>query len=213
MLASRVRNNVLILAASVGLAGCGTYFGNGIGVSMGYGSPYGYGYDDPYYSGYGYGSQYGYGSPYGYGYVPSYYGWYDNYYYPGTGRYVYDRNGTRQPWSEQQKRFWESRGAGVTTQGTTQTQSQTRTANWSDFRRAPSQVEVERSREASRRAIGIERSEQRRVVGVERSQQVRAEAAVRQQARVERQQARVERQQQRLERQLSNRGASDEREE
>ena len=39
----------------------------------------------------GYGG-YGYGSPYygGYGYGSPYYGWYDDYYYPGTGYYVYD---------------------------------------------------------------------------------------------------------------------------
>ena len=42
--------------------------------SIGYSS----GYYDRRYGGYGY----GYGSPY--------YGWYDNYYYPGTGYYVYD---------------------------------------------------------------------------------------------------------------------------
>ncbi|MEO5773098.1 MAG: hypothetical protein ABIQ32_03135 [Sphingomicrobium sp.] len=80
-------------------------YGYGSGVSIGYGngygSPYGYGYGDPY-------GAYGYGSPYGgYGYASPYYGWYDDYYYPGTGYYVYGRSGDRYRWSDAQRRYWE----------------------------------------------------------------------------------------------------------
>lgn len=55
--------------------------------------------------GYGYGG-YGYGPAY---YGSSYYGWYDDYYYPGTGYYVYDRSGGRHAWNNSQRRYWESR--------------------------------------------------------------------------------------------------------
>ena len=55
-----------------------------IGVTARYGSPY---YGTSYGYGSGYGSPYGYG-PYGYG--SSYYGWNGDYYYPGSGYYVYD---------------------------------------------------------------------------------------------------------------------------
>ena len=54
------------------------------------------------YGGYGYtGLSYGNASPYG---------WYDNYDYPGTGYYVYERSGARHRWSESQRRHWQSRG-------------------------------------------------------------------------------------------------------
>src|SRR3546814_1750331 len=43
-------------------------------------------------------------------YRPGYYGgWYDGYYYPGSGYYVYNRSGHRQRWSEGQRRYWEGR--------------------------------------------------------------------------------------------------------
>jgi hypothetical protein len=52
------------------------------------------------YGGYGYsGLSYGYASP-GYGY-----GWYDDYYYPGTGYYVYERSGARHRWNDSQRRY------------------------------------------------------------------------------------------------------------
>jgi hypothetical protein len=118
----RIRSALLVLSASVGLAGCAGVYGPGYGVNVGYGNGY-----DPYYgayggyggygsrygsygSPYGYGAGYGYGSPYGYGgYGSPYYGWYDSYYYPGTGYYVYDRSGSRYRWSDAQRRYWESR--------------------------------------------------------------------------------------------------------
>lgn len=102
-----LRNLVIILAAGVGLGGCATYspYGYGSGVSVGVGN--GYGYNDPYYRGYSpYGSRYGsrYGSGYGYGYSP--YGWYDGYYYPGSGHYVYDRYRNPYYWSDGHRRYW-----------------------------------------------------------------------------------------------------------
>jgi hypothetical protein len=71
------------------LGGCAYDDGYGYGgVSMGYGG--GYGPYDPY----GY---------YGYG------GWYDGYYYPGTGYYIYDRGGKRYRWNDRQRAYWERR--------------------------------------------------------------------------------------------------------
>lgn len=110
-----------------------------------YGDPYGYGYGYPRssvsfgigygggYGGYGYGG-YGYGYPYGsyyggYGYDP--FGWYGNYYYPGTGIYVYDRHRTRHVWSDEQRRYWEQRRHRSGTGGVTTTGS-----NWSGWDRA-----------------------------------------------------------------------------
>ena len=105
MYASRIRAAGLVIAASLGLSACmSPYGGVGVGVGSGYGS---YGYDGYGYGGYGSGYGYpGYGD-YGYGY-PSY-GWYDNLYYPGTGYYVYSRDGSRHRWSDAQRRYWESR--------------------------------------------------------------------------------------------------------
>lgn len=86
MLPSSIRRTLVIAAASLGLAGCVT-------DDYGYGGGYGY-YDSGYPMSYG-------GSPY--------YGWYDGYYYPGTGYYVYDRSGGRRSWNDNQRRYWEGR--------------------------------------------------------------------------------------------------------
>lgn len=78
-----MNNSILRLAliggAAIAVAGC---------ASTGYG---GYGYT---------GLSYGYSEPY--------YGWYDNYYYPGTGYFVYDRSGSRHRWSDRQRDYWQS---------------------------------------------------------------------------------------------------------
>lgn len=92
MFAPRLRNVLIILAASAGLGACAGPFGYG-GISTGYGNYGGYGYP--------YGSRYG--------YMPSYYGWYDNLYYPGAGYYVYDRWGNPYYWSPDHRRYWEDR--------------------------------------------------------------------------------------------------------
>ena len=80
----------LIGAAALGLSACTDGYGYS-GVSLGYGSGY---YDDYYGGGY-------YGSPY--------WGWYGDYYYPGSGYYVYDRYRRPHRWSDSQRRYWEGR--------------------------------------------------------------------------------------------------------
>lgn len=80
----------LLVAATLGLGACSTYDSRGYsGVSVGvnYGSPY-------------YGSRYDRGG---------YYGWYDDFYYPGTGYYIYDRRGTRHRWSDRYRDYWMAR--------------------------------------------------------------------------------------------------------
>lgn len=87
----------LLFAGGLGLSGC-TYVGDG----------YGYGYDD---YGYGY-DNYGYGyDNYGYGYGSAgyYSGWYDNWYYPGYGIYIYDNGGRKRKWDDNHRRHWEGR--------------------------------------------------------------------------------------------------------
>ena len=74
--------------AALGLAGCSTL-----------GAPYGY-------SGVSVGVGYNSG-----GYYDPYYGWYDDFYYPGVGRYVYDRRGYRHRWNNRHQRYWQSRRA------------------------------------------------------------------------------------------------------
>ena len=126
-----LRSAALAVTAAIGLGGCttGMYGGPFGGVSVGYGNY------DPYYDGYGYGySPYGY-SPYGYsryGYNSGYYGspywgWYDNYYYPGSGYYVYDRYRRPHRWSDSQRDYWLQRqkAAGVIARALR--------PNWNDF--------------------------------------------------------------------------------
>jgi hypothetical protein len=124
-------------------------YGYGYG-GYGYGSPYygsSYGYGSRYYgSGYGYGgpsisigigSGYGgyYGSPYGrygYGYGSPYYGWYDNFYYPGAGYYVYDTYRRPYTMTTAQRQYWSTRSPALRTASTTRT---TVKPNWSGFNR------------------------------------------------------------------------------
>lgn len=87
-------------AATLGLAGCVDDYGYG-GVSVGYGSPGYYGYGDPYYDGLGYG-----------GIGGGYYGWYNDFYYPGSGVYVYDRYRRPFRWNDTQRRYWQGRRGG-----------------------------------------------------------------------------------------------------
>ena len=75
----------LVAIAGLSLGACSTYGPDGYGysrVAVGYGSGY---YSDPYY------------------------GWYDGYYYPGSGYYVWDRNGYRHRWSSRHQRYWYAR--------------------------------------------------------------------------------------------------------
>ena len=99
MLNNRMRNALVILAASAGLGACtnfGPYGGVGVGVGSGYGygSPYGYGYGSSYYGSY-------------YNRYPTY-GWYDGFYYPGRGYWVYDPDGNHHPINDKQKGYWQT---------------------------------------------------------------------------------------------------------
>lgn len=76
--------------------------------------------------GYGYGSV-GYGSGY---YGDPYWGWYDGFYYPGTGYYLYDNDGRRHRWSDSHRRYWEGRRGN----------HRSNRPNWSGFRNRDGQV-------------------------------------------------------------------------
>ena len=79
---STILRPAIIAFAALGLAGCSSYYDDG----------YGYGYNRVAVS---------YGN-----YHRPYYGWYDNYYYPGTGYYVYDRYRTPYRGTDAQRRYW-----------------------------------------------------------------------------------------------------------
>jgi hypothetical protein len=128
------------------------YGRSGVSVSIGYGSGYGgYGYGSPYYGGYGspYYGGYGYGSPYYGGYGAPYYGWYNNYYYPGTGIYVYDSNRRPHRWSDEQRRYWGDRKSKYQSSGQP---AATRAVqeNWSGFNRDSARAERRADRLQSR---------------------------------------------------------------
>jgi hypothetical protein len=95
---SRVKTAAVAVLAPVLLGGC-LYDGLYSGVSVGAGN---YGYGDPY------GYPYGY-DPYGGYYGGRGYGWYDGYYYPGSGAYVYDRAGRGYRMRAQDRAYWEAR--------------------------------------------------------------------------------------------------------
>jgi hypothetical protein len=110
----------LLAAGALALSGCA--------YDM-YGSPYGYGYGyGPASSlsiGVGYGG--GYYGGYGYSYDP--FGWYGDYYYPGSGIYVYDSYRRPHVWSSGQRDYWTSRrSTWENRSGTTWSGS-----NWSDY--------------------------------------------------------------------------------
>src|SRR5262249_23740695 len=115
----------VLAVGALALAGCADYYGAGYGgyygSSYGYGSPYvGVVYSGgsfPFYGGYGY----GYGSPYG---------WYDDFYYPGTGTYVYDTSRRPHVMSTSQRTYWSRRSPAVRTGSSTSAR-----ANWSGFDR------------------------------------------------------------------------------
>ena len=81
MLPRRLRLGLFAVTAALGLSACSTY-------------------DD-----YGYGRSY---ASLGVGYGSSY-GWYDGFYYPGSGYYVFDRQGRRHSWNDNQRRYWMNR--------------------------------------------------------------------------------------------------------
>jgi hypothetical protein len=177
VLNNRIRTALVVLAASAGLGACtnfGPYGGVGVGVGSGYGSygspyGYGYGYGDPYYGSY-------------YNRYPTY-GWYDGFYYPGRGYWVYDPGGQAHPINEKQKSYWanilakvrEARGATAT--------AETR-ENWSGFStqgKVAAPISVESTAQAdkpSRRQIVQARRQERleRQQSVVESQPARSES-------------------------------------
>ncbi len=110
----------LLGGIGMGTAACTDGYGYS-GVSLGYGSGY---YADPYYADAGWGGYGGYGYG-GLGYGGTF-GWYNNFYYPGTGVYVYDRYRRPYRWNDAQRRYWQSR-PGWNRPGAR--------ANWNNFRR------------------------------------------------------------------------------
>lgn len=215
---SRLRTAILAMSATIGLGACSTYYGDDGygygGVSVGYGSG---GYYDPYYDRYGY----GYGRGYGGGYGDPYYGWHNNYYYPGTGIFIYDRIGRRHRWNDDYRRYWEGRRLRWGNRGQL-------TDNWSEFRREQMQdrrrfererirdrrdlrrgrvspeefradrredrQEFRRDRREDRREFRRERRQERPGAGAQRTPQQRE---MRQQVRQERQERRQQRQERR----------------
>lgn len=118
MRARRVLTLLLPLSA-FGLAGCVHddygYGYTGVNVGIGYGGYGGYGGSyDPYFAS-------GYGNPY--------WGWYNGFYYPGTGYYVYDQYRRPYRWNDYQRRYWEGRRYGY--RGDRRELRQ----NWRDFAR------------------------------------------------------------------------------
>lgn len=149
MIARQLRTAALAVCATLGLSACTDGYGYGGGV---YSAGVGY-YD-------------GYSDGYGGGWGPSY-GWYDNYYYPGSGYYVFDRGGRRHTWNNRQRDYWRSRA------DTREDRREVR-QNFRDYRqerrgdRSTYQAERRANREAlrsgtiSRDAFRAERRENRR---------------------------------------------------
>lgn len=185
-----LKTAALAIVAGVGLSGCayGPY-GGGLGVGVGYGNGYGYGYDDyydPYYGGGYYGANY---NRYGYGYGQPYYGWYNGYYYPGTGYYVYDRDRRAHRWSDAQRKYWEWRRRGATT-NTSGGGTGGVLQNWVDFQnggQTANRTVRQRTGEPTRVVRREVTAEQRAAWAERRSQtaEQRAERAERRAARAE----------------------------
>lgn len=156
MYAFQVRAAALTFAASIGLTACMSPYGyGGVGVGSGYG------YNSYGYPGYGYGG--------GYGYEP-YWGWYDGYYYPGTGYYVYDRYRRPIPW-DRYRDYWEGRRENAMSSREFRRQMEARRdqinqQNWSGFEQGPASSQRVRSTRSERieranRTQRVERSSNR----------------------------------------------------
>jgi hypothetical protein len=175
MFAYSLRTAALAAAAIVGLSACTTPYGYG-GVSVGASN----GYYDPYYGGYGYGggypsSGYGYGGGYpgygygysagypgyGYGYQP-YWGWNDNFYYPGTGLYVYDSYRRPHRWTDAQQRYWTALRDRAVATSTTSRPVVVR-ENWNDFDRTRVRSRANRDKQSVERPARIERIRPERI--------------------------------------------------
>lgn len=174
---TRARMLFATLAAATTLTGC-TMLGGYGGLSVGYGD----GYYDDYYDG---------------GYYDSYYGWYDDFYYPGTGYYVYDRGGKRHGWSDAQRRYWEARRAAIRDKRELR-------ENWADYRRERRQDQRADRREDRREWRGERRDDRQEGRDVRRERRADTPTlppAARQEQRAARQEQRAVRQEQRVIRQ------------
>ena len=133
----------LALIGGISLGGCAY---DGYGGYGGYGDGYGYAPYGGVSLGVGYGGGYGdyYGGYGGYGgYYGSPFGWYDDFYYPGTGIYVYDSYRRPHRWNDTQRRYWSQRSGGHHRDGGTWQRSSgtyrsttTTRPNWSGFQRS-----------------------------------------------------------------------------
>lgn len=93
----------LLMGAGAGLSGCVYDLGLGF-ASDGYYDEYDDGYGcDPYG---GYNAYYDCDFGQGFGNIGFGGGWYDNYYYPGYGIFLFDNGGRRYPMREQYRRYW-----------------------------------------------------------------------------------------------------------
>jgi len=96
----------LLAGALVSLGAC-TY--DGVGFGAGYSSGYDAGYNcDPYAP---FDDYYACDDGYGYANIGFGGGWYDNYYYPGYGRYIFDNRGSRHAMKHKHRRYWAHRRA------------------------------------------------------------------------------------------------------
>jgi len=136
-----LRNIAITVAAATALGACGGYY-NGYGgyggyggVSVGVGTR---GYYDPY------------GGDWGYYSSRPYWGWYDNYYYPGAGIYIYDRDRRRHRWTGHHQRYWSDRQTYWRSQPAFRQSRRQLRENWGDFRRDRG-GEVRQERRAPRR--------------------------------------------------------------
>jgi hypothetical protein len=124
------------LAGAAALAGC---------VDDKYGAyPYDYGY-----GGVGYSAAWG----------DPYWGWYGDYYYPGTGYYVYDSYRRPYAMTTTQRQYWSSRSPALRTTSTTRT---TMKPNWGAFNQRQTARADRQTARADRQAARSERQTTRR---------------------------------------------------
>jgi hypothetical protein len=113
-----LRTSSLAFVAALALGGCSYGVGGGYGfggLSLGVSTGGGY-YDNALYSSYS-------GNPY--------WGWYDGFYYPGTGFYIYDINRRPYRWTSTQQSYWTGRHSYWRSRG----DRREFRSNWNDFSR------------------------------------------------------------------------------
>lgn len=124
MFTARIATVAVIGAAAIFTTSCASY-----------GTRYGGGYSS---------ATIGYSSTFG----NPYWGWYGDYYYPGTGVYVYTRDRNRLRWTHAQRRYWEGRRSAW------RGDRRELRDNWRDFRqdRRADNRDFRRDRRSDRRA-------------------------------------------------------------